>query len=100
MINPFCSGIFLAAARAGYVYIEFWSIRNPHSYGLLVLNLRTRGRCPCFIMIPMTLIKALLFCSTCGCLLCGDHVMIRMFISFFRTRRKEGEETEYQYNSS
>ncbi|GJN34981.1 hypothetical protein PR202_gb23700 [Eleusine coracana subsp. coracana] len=29
------------AARAGYVYMEFWSIRKPHSY-LLVFHLRTR----------------------------------------------------------
>ncbi|TVU50533.1 hypothetical protein EJB05_01908, partial [Eragrostis curvula] len=31
----------ILAARAGYVYMEFWSIRKPNSY-LLVLNLRTK----------------------------------------------------------
>ncbi|TVU50535.1 hypothetical protein EJB05_01910, partial [Eragrostis curvula] len=31
----------ILAARAGYVYMEFWSIRKSHSY-LLVLNLRTK----------------------------------------------------------
>ncbi|KAF8671071.1 hypothetical protein HU200_050352 [Digitaria exilis] len=30
----------ILAARAGYVYMEFWSIRKPHSY-LLVFHLRT-----------------------------------------------------------
>ena len=30
----------ILAMKAGYVYMEFWSIRKPHSY-LLVLNLNT-----------------------------------------------------------
>jgi hypothetical protein len=30
----------ILAVKAGYVYMEFWSIRKPHSY-LLVLNLNT-----------------------------------------------------------
>ncbi|KAL6622908.1 hypothetical protein ACP70R_032787 [Stipagrostis hirtigluma subsp. patula] len=38
--NEWMKRVRILAARAGYVYMEFWSIRKPNSY-LLVLNLRT-----------------------------------------------------------
>ncbi|KAL6623142.1 hypothetical protein ACP70R_033021 [Stipagrostis hirtigluma subsp. patula] len=37
--NEWMKRVRILAARAGYVYMEFWSIRKPNSY-LLVLNLR------------------------------------------------------------
>ncbi|CAN6293958.1 unnamed protein product [Urochloa humidicola] len=39
--DEFMKRLRILAARAGYVYMEFWSIRKPNSY-LLVFNLRTK----------------------------------------------------------
>ncbi|KAK3139876.1 hypothetical protein QOZ80_5AG0391960 [Eleusine coracana subsp. coracana] len=41
LMNEWMKRVRDLAARAGYVYMEFWSIRKPHSY-LLVFHLRTR----------------------------------------------------------